>query len=173
MLSVLSLSLLGPSYQDETGAARLQWRQRKWKTCQNSVGRDLSKSFLSNRLGSKVSQFLNQTCRYGRQPPVEPTSPIAMSLNEAGHHHDAPLSTSRSGQILWIRGLTRLQTQVGINWSIQLFSFFCRLNIFFSQCFEHSKKRNFFCQVKFFFNSRKSQPCVAKQSIVHLSTALL
>ena len=51
--------------------------------------------------------------RYGRQPPVEPTSPIAMSLNEAGHHHEQNLSGSRSGQILWIRGLTRLQTQVG------------------------------------------------------------
>ena len=27
-------------------------------------------------------------------------------------HSDTPLSGSRSGQILWIRGLTRLQTQV-------------------------------------------------------------
>lgn len=54
---------------------------------------------------------------YGRQPPVEPTSPIAMSLNDAGHHHhhhEQPLSNSRSGQILWIRGLTRLQTQLRV-----------------------------------------------------------
>ncbi|XP_071745596.1 LOW QUALITY PROTEIN: plasma membrane calcium-transporting ATPase 2 [Lepeophtheirus salmonis] len=50
----------------------------------------------------------------GRQPPTEPTSPLAMSGHEGGHHHhhDIPLSGSRSGQILWIRGLTRLQTQV-------------------------------------------------------------
>ena len=55
--------------------------------------------------------------RYGRQPPPEPTSPIALSANEVGHHHHhhhhEPFTSSRSGQILWIRGLTRLQTQVG------------------------------------------------------------
>ena len=56
--------------------------------------------------------------RYGRQPPPEPTSPIAFNVagNEVGHHHHhhhESFSGSRSGQILWIRGLTRLQTQVG------------------------------------------------------------
>ncbi|CAB4067371.1 ATP2B [Lepeophtheirus salmonis] len=52
----------------------------------------------------------------GRQPPTEPTSPLAMSGHEGGHHHhhDIPLSGSRSGQILWIRGLTRLQTQLRV-----------------------------------------------------------
>jgi Ca2+ transporting ATPase len=54
---------------------------------------------------------------YGRQPPPEPTSPIAFNVagNEVGHHHHhhhESFSGSRSGQILWIRGLTRLQTQV-------------------------------------------------------------
>ena len=70
--------------------------------------------------------FTNQKCfcvwkkyfRYGRQPPPEPTSPIAFNVagNEVGHHHHhhhESFSGSRSGQILWIRGLTRLQTQVG------------------------------------------------------------
>jgi len=56
---------------------------------------------------------------YGRQPPPEPTSPIAISANEVGHHHHhhdhhASFSGSRSGQILWIRGLTRLQTQLRV-----------------------------------------------------------
>ena len=57
--------------------------------------------------------------RYGREPPPEPTSPINLSGNEVGHHHHhhhhhhESFSSSRSGQILWIRGLTRLQTQVG------------------------------------------------------------
>eukprot|EP00096_Caligus_rogercresseyi_P001662 TRINITY_DN127_c0_g1_i1.p1 TRINITY_DN127_c0_g1~~TRINITY_DN127_c0_g1_i1.p1 ORF type:complete len:839 (-),score=209.17 TRINITY_DN127_c0_g1_i1:2656-5172(-) len=55
----------------------------------------------------------------GRQPPPAPTSPLAISGNESGHHHhhyhhDNPLSSSRSGQILWIRGLTRLQTQLRV-----------------------------------------------------------
>lgn len=47
---------------------------------------------------------------------MEPMSPLAMSANEHGHHHhhhEPSLTGSRSGQILWIRGLTRLQTQVG------------------------------------------------------------
>lgn len=35
-----------------------------------------------------------------------------MSVNEHHHYHDSSLTGSRSGQILWIRGLTRLQTQV-------------------------------------------------------------
>jgi Ca2+ transporting ATPase len=53
----------------------------------------------------------------GSQPPPEPTSPIVFS-NEVGghhhqHHHHESFSSTRSGQILWIRGLTRLQTQVG------------------------------------------------------------
>merc|ERR1719150_1188820 len=56
---------------------------------------------------------------YGRQPP-EPTSPVALSANEVGHghhhhhHHHESFSGSRSGQILWIRGLTRLQTQLRV-----------------------------------------------------------
>lgn len=54
----------------------------------------------------------------GRQPPPEPNSPLAMSANDTGHHHhhhhDTPLTGSRSGQILWIRGLTRLQTQLRV-----------------------------------------------------------
>ncbi len=52
----------------------------------------------------------------GREPPPEPLSPVVMSVNEHHphhHHHEPSLSGSRSGQILWIRGLTRLQTQVG------------------------------------------------------------
>merc|ERR1712141_86782 len=56
---------------------------------------------------------------YGRQPPPEPTSPIAFNVagNEVGHHHHhhhESFSGSRSGQILWIRGLTRLQTQIRV-----------------------------------------------------------
>merc|ERR1712223_841426 len=56
---------------------------------------------------------------YGRQPPPEPTSPIAFNVagNEVGHHHHhhhESFSGSRSGQILWIRGLTRLQTQLRV-----------------------------------------------------------
>merc|ERR1712083_204392 len=55
---------------------------------------------------------------YGRQPPAEPTSPIALSANEVGHghhhHHHESFSSTRSGQILWIRGLTRLQTQIRV-----------------------------------------------------------
>ena len=67
-------------------------------------------------------QYLSSLClsiiRYGEQPPAEPTSPIVLTANDAYHHprtsmHDTPLTSSRSGQILWIRGLTRLQTQVG------------------------------------------------------------
>lgn len=58
---------------------------------------------------------------YGREPPPEPTSPINLSGNEVGHHHHhhhhhhhESFSSSRSGQILWIRGLTRLQTQLRV-----------------------------------------------------------
>merc|ERR1711993_153444 len=43
---------------------------------------------------------------------------IALSANEVGHHHHhhhhESFSGSRSGQILWIRGLTRLQTQIRV-----------------------------------------------------------
>ena len=68
-------------------------------------------------LGLHVANFLNDF-RYGTQPPPEPIgSPIALSANEVGHshhhHHHESFSSTRSGQILWIRGLTRLQTQVG------------------------------------------------------------
>merc|ERR1711997_117801 len=57
----------------------------------------------------------------GKEPPAEPASPIAMSTWQDGvgmeqrpSRHDTPLSGSRSGQILWIRGLTRLQTQIRV-----------------------------------------------------------
>ena len=66
----------------------------------------------------KIFLCLKIYFRYGRQPPPEPTSPINFNIagNEVGHHHHhhhESFSGSRSGQILWIRGLTRLQTQVG------------------------------------------------------------
>merc|ERR1712012_601782 len=51
------------------------------------------------------------------EPPPEPTSPMNLSANEVGHHHHhhhESFSGSRSGQILWIRGLTRLQTQLRV-----------------------------------------------------------
>lgn len=59
--------------------------------------------------------------RVGKEPPPEPASPIVMStfdgvgMEQRPSRHDTPLSGSRSGQILWIRGLTRLQTQVGFS----------------------------------------------------------
>ena len=46
-------------------------------------------------------------------------SPLTSFVND-GHggvhhnlHHESSITGTRSGQILWIRGLTRLQTQVG------------------------------------------------------------
>ena len=56
----------------------------------------------------------------GKDPPAEPGSPMVPSYGDGqgtyehrpSRHSDTPLSGSRSGQILWIRGLTRLQTQV-------------------------------------------------------------
>ena len=91
--------------------------------------------------------------RYGREPPPEPTSPINLSGNEVGHHHHhhhhhhESFSSSRSGQILWIRGLTRLQTQVG-----QVNSLFLCFSIssptlsfdFFSLSIVYSEKKRFF-----------------------------
>ncbi|XP_059099644.1 plasma membrane calcium-transporting ATPase 2-like isoform X3 [Tigriopus californicus] len=55
----------------------------------------------------------------GKQPPssMEPNSPTANSVNEHHHyhhHHEGSITGSRSGQILWIRGLTRLQTQIRV-----------------------------------------------------------
>ncbi|XP_059099643.1 plasma membrane calcium-transporting ATPase 2-like isoform X2 [Tigriopus californicus] len=55
----------------------------------------------------------------GKQPPssMEPNSPTANSVNEHHHyhhHHEGSITGSRSGQILWIRGLTRLQTQLRV-----------------------------------------------------------
>lgn len=65
-----------------------------------------------------TSRWFFSSFRIGKQPPasMEPNSPTANSVNEHHHyhhHHEGSITGSRSGQILWIRGLTRLQTQVG------------------------------------------------------------
>ena len=66
----------------------------------------------------KILNFYIFLYRVGKEPPPEPASPVVISTVDGGFEtrpsrHDTPLSGSRSGQILWIRGLTRLQTQVG------------------------------------------------------------
>ena len=98
----------------------------------------------SSDLGLDVANFLNDF-RYGTQPPPEPIgSPIALSANEVGHshhhHHHESFSSTRSGQILWIRGLTRLQTQVGQRISQLIPAFFH----FFFHIFLYSNNRYVF-----------------------------
>ena len=66
----------------------------------------------------------------GKDPPAEPGSPMVPSYGDGqvtyehrpSRHSDTPLSGSRSGQILWIRGLTRLQTQVSTLFCMFVFS---------------------------------------------------
>ncbi len=119
---------------------------KKWANFQNtSPFLPLCANLIGLRLRSNV-QFIS---RYGRQPPVEPTSPIAMSLNEAGHHHDQNLSGSRSGQILWIRGLTRLQTQVGT--SKNFFFFWQNIFFFILKCAQAFVKTDQFVVTTFFY----------------------
>ena len=90
--------------------------------------------------------------RIGKQPPptYEPTSPINLDgHNEVGHgghhrhHHHESFSSTRSGQILWIRGLTRLQTQVGPPIS-QLFPLYFP-SIFFFHFFLDFNCNNYCC----------------------------
>merc|ERR1719322_677007 len=56
----------------------------------------------------------------GKEPPAPPMSPLTSFVND-GHggvhhsiHHESSITGTRSGQILWIRGLTRLQTQLRV-----------------------------------------------------------
>lgn len=53
--------------------------------------------------------LLNCVCRWGRGHPEEYTE--AINLGEEKFDVDSE-KKPRAGQILWIRGLTRLQTQV-------------------------------------------------------------
>ena len=62
---------------------------------------------------------LSNSSSIGKEPPAPPMSPLTSFVND-GHggvhhsiHHESSITGTRSGQILWIRGLTRLQTQVG------------------------------------------------------------
>jgi len=48
----------------------------------------------------------------GVEPPEMLPSPTPETADNSHPHHPAVPGTGRSGQILWIRGLTRLQTQV-------------------------------------------------------------
>lgn len=55
----------------------------------------------------------------GKEPPAPPMSPLTSFVNDGHggvHHnyHESSITGTRSGQILWIRGLTRLQTQLRV-----------------------------------------------------------
>ena len=72
--------------------------------------------------------------RIGKEAPPEPASPIVTAIDggfmeQRPSRHDTPLAGTRSGQILWIRGLTRLQTQVGYICMFVFTSFYTLLHI--------------------------------------------
>jgi hypothetical protein len=71
---------------------------------------------LSRLLCCLVSRGNPPVCvrRVGSNPPEmgSPAVEDSMTASGYGHSHSHPV-VGRSGQILWIRGLTRLQTQVG------------------------------------------------------------
>ena len=58
-----------------------------------------------------VSSFTFTSCRLGSNPPD--MSPPCPAEENSNHSYNTHTVVGRSGQILWIRGLTRLQTQVG------------------------------------------------------------
>lgn len=57
-----------------------------------------------------LDEIIVRACRWGRGHPEQYTEAIALGEDKYGE--DGSEKKPRAGQILWIRGLTRLQTQV-------------------------------------------------------------